>query len=119
MADKTVGYLAGCRADPLTDARLVDHNYYQFFRDVLPAYPAHLHVNVGEAYRSAGIGAALIEVFAAQCAAEGLSGLHVVTGHGARNLPFYHRAGFIHDVRPHGPNSGQLFLGRRLPADQR
>ena len=52
----------------------------------------------------------MVDRFAEDCRADGLPGLHLVTGIFARNVAFYQRAGFA-DALQRGP---LLFLGRRL-----
>src|SRR5262249_62046794 len=82
--------------------------------DPCPRFPAHLHINLAPASRSRGIGAALIEAFAAHAAAAGAAGVHVVTGKGMRNVRFYEKCGF--GVLGAAPWNGRevLFLGKEL-----
>lgn len=109
--DETItGYLTGCKdsagATPLD--RTIPK--YEVFADHFAAYPAHFHVNVRPGWRDRGIGRLLVDRFAEDCRADGLPGLHLVTGIFARNVVFYQRAGFT-DALQRGP---LLFLGRRL-----
>lgn len=112
--DTVVGYLVGALEDPARTATFDDIGYFRAFADLTRAYPAHLHINLDERWRSCGIGGRLIEAFAAHAAAKGAAGLHVVTGEGMRNVGFYERLGFerrgvaMIDGRP------LLFLGRPL-----
>lgn len=105
-----VGYLTGCRdsAGASELARIIPK--YEVFADRFPAYPAHFHVNVRPGWRDRGIGRALVDAFAEECRRSGLPGVHLVTGAFARNVDFYHRAGFT-DATQRGP---LLFLGRAL-----
>lgn len=105
-----VGYLTGCKdsAGAAELARTIPK--YGVFADRFAAYPAHFHVNVRPGWRDRGIGRDLIERFADDCRADGLPGVHLVTGVFARNVAFYQRAGFT-DATQRGP---LLFLGRRL-----
>ncbi|WP_042695357.1 GNAT family N-acetyltransferase, partial [Azospirillum sp. B506] len=80
------------------------------FADHFAAYPAHFHVNVRPGWREHGLGRRLVDRFAEDCRVDGLPGLHLVTAAFARNVEFYHRAGFT-DACQRGP---LLFLGRRL-----
>jgi GNAT superfamily N-acetyltransferase len=89
-----VGYLVGSVDDPARTARFADVGYFADLAPFTRAYPAHLHVNVDGAYRSAGIGARLVAAFAAQAARVGAPGLHIVTSRGNRNERFYRRLGF-------------------------
>lgn len=98
------GYLTGCR-DSAGAAGLFDAiPAYARFADLFGRFPAHLHVNVDEAFRSRGVGAALVEGFASDCK----SGMHVVTGTQARNRAFYRRCGFVAEAE----SGGLLLMGR-------
>ncbi|MBK3798081.1 GNAT family N-acetyltransferase [Azospirillum brasilense] len=105
-----IGYLTGCKdsAGALDLARIIPK--YQVFADRFAAFPAHLHVNVRPGFRDHGVGRALVDRFAEDCRANGLPGLHLVTGVFARNVGFYQRAGFTTATQ----RGALLFLGRRL-----
>lgn len=107
-----LGYLTGCKDSAGAGAAGLDGTIpkYAVFADLFAAFPAHLHVNVRPEHRSAGLGRRLVDRFAEDCAADGLAGVHLVTGAEARNAAFYRRAGFTEEHR-RGP---LLFLGRRL-----
>ena len=77
-------------------------------------FPAHLHVNLSPSFRNRGIGAALIEAFAADAARAGAKGMHVVTSADARNVRFYERVGFHPRASTTVNGRDLLFLGRRL-----
>ncbi|HEY7548860.1 MAG TPA: GNAT family N-acetyltransferase [Hyphomicrobiaceae bacterium] len=88
------GYLVGALKDPAEQERFADIGYFRAaFRDLCRRYPAHLHINLAQAYRGRGIGACLIAAFAARAVAAGAPGFHVVTAKDARNVPFYRRCG--------------------------
>jgi len=116
LAGETVsGYLVGSLDNPAEQQRFFDLDYYRtHFADACRRFPAHLHINLAAAFRSRGIGAALIETFAAQAAAAGAAGVHVVTGKGMRNVRFYERCGFA--AVGSAPWNGRevLFLARNL-----
>jgi GNAT superfamily N-acetyltransferase len=89
------GYLVGALEDPAEQNRFADIDYFRgAFRKLCRRYPAHLHINLAPASRGRGIGARLVEAFAAHAAAAGAPGLHVVTAKAARNVSFYARCGF-------------------------
>jgi GNAT superfamily N-acetyltransferase len=96
LAGATVaGYLIGSLEDPAEQPRFADLAYYRtHFAAHCRRFPAHLHINLAPAYRSRGLGRALVAAFAARAAAAGVSGVHVVTGKGMRNVRFYERCGF-------------------------
>ncbi len=77
-------------------------------------YPAHLHVNLAPQFRNRGIGAVLIEAFAADALRAGAKGMHVVTSADARNVRFYERVGFRERARTSVNGSELVFLGRSL-----
>ncbi len=108
------GYLTGCRDSGAARDLFDELPAYALFETYFPAFPAHLHVNCRADRRGQGIGAALVEAFAADCRSAGLAGVHLVTAPGARNVGFYHRLGFTRrESRPFG-NRTLLFLGRPL-----
>jgi GNAT superfamily N-acetyltransferase len=89
------GYLIGSLENPAKQPRFADLDYYcTHFAAHCRRFPAHLHINLAPAYRSRGLGKALIAAFAAGAAAAGIAGVHVVTGKGMRNVRFYMRCGF-------------------------
>ncbi|MDQ2104576.1 GNAT family N-acetyltransferase [Azospirillum isscasi] len=105
-----IGYLTGCKdsAGAVDLAHVIPK--YELFADRFAAFPAHLHVNVRPGFRDRGVGRRLVDRFAEDCRADGLPGLHLVTGVFARNVAFYQRAGFTAAIQ-RGP---LLFLGRHL-----
>lgn len=106
------GYLLGCLDDPALARRFQDLSYFADFADLTARYPAHLHVNLDDPWRSRGIGARLVERFACHAAQRGVPGVHIVTGAGVRNVTFYERAGF-RPLRELPWNAGRvLFMGR-------
>ena len=94
-ARRIVGYLVGCLDDPARTARFGDIGFFAGFAGLTARYPAHLHVNLDESARGAGIGGLLVEAFCEQVRAAGLPGVHVVTGRMARNIGFYERLKFF------------------------
>ena len=114
QTENVIGYLAGCLEDPRNNPLFADLGYYAAFGPLCDTYPAHLHINVAAEARSQGVGAALIEAFAAQCAAANAPGLHLVTNEGARNVRFYQQNGFkvLATTLSHG--TPVVFMGRKL-----
>ncbi len=93
--DKRVaGYLMGCRDSRAAKRLYADIASYAVFEDQFDAYPAHFHVNCHPDHRERGIGGRLVAAFLDDCRGKGLSGVHVVTAEGARNIGFYRRCGF-------------------------
>ena len=58
-------------------------------------YPAHLHMNLMEGYRSAGIGSRLLSTFMDYLRENDIAGLHLgTTTYNKLAVPFYKKRGF-------------------------
>ena len=99
------GYLVGA---------LDEESGFDDFASAAAEFPAHLHVNLAPQFRSRGIGADLIEAFAADASRAGAKGMHVVTSADARNVRFYERVGFRPRASTMVNDHELVFLGRRL-----
>jgi GNAT superfamily N-acetyltransferase len=108
-----IGYLIGALDDPARGGRFADIGYFRDFAHLTLAYPAHLHINLAPEARSQGIGARLIEAFAAHARGAGSPGMHVVTGAASRNVRFYAACGFTEAGRLETAKP-IVFLGREL-----
>lgn len=108
------GYLIGSIDDPAPRPEFGDLTYFRDFAAVTARLPAHLHINVDQATRSQGVGAALIAAFAAHLVRLSVPGVHVVTGKGARNVAFYERVGFTERGRTSWRGGDVVLLGRAL-----
>lgn len=108
-----IGYLVGALDDPARSGHFADIGYFRDFAHLTSVYPAHLHINLAPEARSQGIGARLIEAFAAHAVAKGSTGMHVVTGAASRNVRFYATCGFAEVGRLESAKP-IVFLGRRL-----
>lgn len=112
--DDVAGYIVGCLSDPAQTARFADIPYFKDLAAQTRLFPAHLHVNLLEPYRNAGMGSRLIETFVSEARKAGTPGVHVVTGRGARNVAFYRKNGFS-EVATWGTSPNDVvFLGRKL-----
>jgi GNAT superfamily N-acetyltransferase len=109
LDDEICGYLAGSLADPALRPEFSELDYFRQFSAQTARFPAHLHINVDEAVRSHGIGAALIEAFAAHARQHDVPGMHIVTGAGMRNVGFYERLGF-REVARTVRNGGEVVM---------
>ena len=110
-----VGYLVGAVINPSAEARFADIDYFRTdFAALTRRFPAHLHINLDAAFRSQGIGAALIEAFAARAKRAGAAGMHAITGRGLRNVGFYVRCGFSERAAAVWNGREIVFLGREL-----
>jgi GNAT superfamily N-acetyltransferase len=112
--DVLIGYLAGCLENPILNPLFNDLDYYRMFAPYCASYPCHLHVNVAANSRNHGVGAALIEAFAAQASNIEAPGMHIVTNEGARNIRFYERNNFRILSTSHSNGLRVVFMGRQL-----
>jgi len=110
-----VGYLVGAVENPAEQARFADIGYFRSdFAELTRRFPAHLHINLAAGFRSQGIGARLVEAFAARANGAGAAGMHAVTGKGMRNVQFYARCGFTEHAAAEWNGREIVFLGREL-----
>ncbi len=114
VGDRLAGYLAGSIDDPARTARFSDIGYFEELAGWTGQYPAHLHINVGAAFRGGGVGSRLIDRFASDLRIAGVEGVHLVTGRHSRNIPFYLRNGFTPLKVIKGDPSDSIMLGRLL-----
>ena len=113
--DTVAGYLVGALENPAEQPRFADIGYFRTdFAALTLRFPAHLHINLAADFRSQGIGAQLIEAFAARARRAGASGMHAVTGKGMRNVGFYTRCGFVERATALWNSREIVFLGREL-----
>ena len=111
-----VGYIAGSLDDPAQTPLFSDIGYFQDFAALTAEYPAQLHVNVSPDWRGHGIGARLVQTFAADAARAGVPAVHVVTTRGMRNVRYYASNGFVEVGSTHWNGRDLVMLGRRLGA---
>jgi len=79
---------------------------------LIRSYPAHLHVNVDESYRRAGIGRRLIESYFTDLRRRGVTGVHLFCG--GDPVKFYQRLNFqVLETAP-SRNTTVFVLGQRL-----
>ena len=106
---RVIGYIVGAvEADPMFQ----DVPSNAVFSDLLPRFPAHLHVNVAAGAREAGVGSRLIEAFLAHLRRLGVTGVHLVTSEGSRNIGFYVRNGFRIEASRPANDRVLVFMGR-------
>jgi GNAT superfamily N-acetyltransferase len=67
----------------------------EFVDEPINEYPAHLHMNLAEGYRSGGIGSKLLAAYLEYLRANGVKGLHLgTTSYNKLAVPFYKKWGF-------------------------
>lgn len=108
------GYLVGSLDDPAQRPAFDELGYFSVFGALTAQFPAHLHINVAEAWRSRGVGERLVAAFISHAVVHGAPGVHVVTGRGMRNVGFYDRLGFREHGRVRHGAGEVVLLGRRL-----
>ncbi len=115
-ADRRVvaGYLVGSLDDPATGPEADNLSYIRDFAAQSARYPAHLHINVRADMRGHRVGARLIAAFQAHVAEAGVSGVHIVTGEGMRNVGFYRREGFREVARARHRDGFVVMLAREV-----
>lgn len=111
---RAVGYVVGSVADPAHDPLFSDLPFVGPFGAASARYPAHLHINLAEGWRSKGIGKLLIDAFAEAARRAGAPGVHVVTQRGVRNVGFYLANGFFERAALTLGESELVLLGRDL-----
>lgn len=95
--NQVLGYIVGM---PFTQ----DPSLYQIqphlqnFETDFTHYPAHLHINCHKDSRGQGVGQMLIQRLFAQLKAEGVKGLHILTGPLSDNCRFYRKLGFDSEI---------------------
>lgn len=87
-----LGYLTVC-PDTLSFIKERPLESLTLFKRHYEAYPAHLHMNTHPSSRGLGIGSKLLSSACTALRAQGISGLHLMTSVGERNVEFYQRQG--------------------------
>jgi len=107
---KLLGYLSGCLNS--SEAKSVlEVPGYTVFEDLFEDFPAHLHINFHPDCRGRGLGSHLVEKFAEDVKHLKIRGVHLVTSPDAKNVSFYQRLGFTHEVVRTFNSSPLLFMG--------
>ena len=104
-----IGYLAGCLENPTLNPLFNDLDYCKAF-----ALFCDLHINISAHYSNLGVGATLIEAFAAQASNAQAPGMHIVTNEAARNIRFYERNNFHILSTTYSNGARVVFMGRQL-----
>jgi GNAT superfamily N-acetyltransferase len=111
---EVIGYLAGSMTDPAASPRFASLGYFASIAGPCARFPAHLHIPLTASARGRGTGARLVDAFCRQAHERGALGVHVVTAASARNVGFYHRAGFRDEARCDWNGRQLLMLVRRI-----
>jgi len=109
-----IGYIIGSLDDPARDPIFADLPFVTPFGPLSAHYPAHLHVNLDDAWRGRGIGRRLVAEFVAEARTRGAKGVHVVTERGMRNVGFYLANDFLERGATTIDGRELLFLGKDL-----
>ncbi|RWZ53206.1 GNAT family N-acetyltransferase [Labedella phragmitis] len=82
-------------------------------------FPAHLHIDLLESVRGAGMGRRLVEAAAEQLRERGVPGVHLVVGESnASAIAFYRRTGFTEMIEDRGTVPGESIVFARRIEDQ-
>ena len=109
------GYLTGCKDSAQALPQLLKYNSsIDAFSDQFKDFPAHLHINIHPDSRGLGAGSHLLKHYLLVCQQSGISGAHVVTSPESRNVEFYLRNNFSHQLEKTWNNYPMLFLGCRI-----
>jgi ribosomal protein S18 acetylase RimI-like enzyme len=112
---KLLGYLM-CG----TDSSKALHHFqsrnpsYGLFADLFEKFPAHLHINCHPDARGKGVGGLLIEDMVNRLTTSEIPGVHLITSPSQRNVSFYRKNGFTHEVQREWKGYPLLFMGRSL-----
>lgn len=110
---KVYGYLSGTR-DSSESLDVLEVPALAVFSDLFEKYPAHLHINFHPDARGKGLGSLLVNHYKETLREAHIKGLHLVTSPGAKNISFYERLGFNHQVTRNFNQSELLFMGTLL-----
>lgn len=115
-AGSAIGFLVGCPEDAARLPDFADIDYLAAFAGECARYPAHFHMNIRAEWQGRGLGRRLVVNYAANLAARGISGVHVVTAGDAANLGFYRKCGLLHVTSRRVTGRRLVMLGRHLTA---
>jgi ribosomal protein S18 acetylase RimI-like enzyme len=114
---KLLGYLSGC-LDSQAATPILEVPGYLIFEDQFAAFPAHLHINFHPDCRGRGLGSNLVVAFIEDLKKQKSKGVHLVTSPDAKNISFYQRLGFTHEIQRRFAtakgSSALLFMGKVL-----
>ncbi len=110
--DQVVGYCCGMHSTPAELYEQVPH--LEIFEDQFEKYGAHLHINCSAASRGQGIGQKLVAEFEDLMRQEGAEGIHIITSPTARNVHFYKKLHYDHEVLREFNKIPLLLLGKTL-----
>ena len=87
---EVLGYILACPTVQ-KDFKNLDQKGLDLWKEFYSDYPAHLHINCAEKARGKGVGSKLLRCLEERLKEREISGLHLVTAKGARNVGFYER----------------------------
>lgn len=114
---KLLGYLSGC-LDSQGATSILEVPGFLLFEDQFASFPAHLHINFHPDCRGRGLGSNLVVAFIEDLKKQKIRGVHLVTSPEAKNISFYQRLGFTHEIQRNletaKGSSTLLFMGKIL-----
>ena len=110
---KVLGYLCLCLNSARAESEL-EVPGFSTFSDQFVQFPAHLHINFHPDSRGRGLGSQLMQHCIDILIKSNICGLHLVTSPDSKNVTFYQRLGFNHQVVRTFNQSQLLFMGKDL-----
>lgn len=110
---KVLGYLSGC-SDSERSLEHLSVPGHSLFRDLFPAFSAHLHINFHPDARGMGLGSKLVLNYMKVLRQQSVKGLHLTTSPDAKNVSFYARLGFDFTVTREFNGMPLYFMGAVL-----
>ena len=99
---RTLGYICGVQDTRSYPDLAAIATHIPIFADLYDRYPAHIHINLTASARGKGVGSQLVTRFVHAMDEPTTPGVHLVTVPTARNVSFYRRNGFSHEVERGG-----------------
>ena len=93
--DRVLGYLSGCQ-NTVESFNHLNVPGLEIFKDFLPEFPAHFHINFHPDARGRGLGSFLLNHYIEILKANKVKGVHLITSPEAPNVSFYERLSFSH-----------------------
>lgn len=105
---QVLGYIVSA---PESLYAIENFSYYAYFLPFLGKYPAHLHINCHPSSQGKGVGGKLWQKLKGELQEDQITGLHIITALGAKNIDFYKKNDFNFTS---APMENLIFMGITL-----